>query len=81
MDWYASLELISLELVGRYVAEGYGAGLICDVPAARLPGTRVLSLPGFPAIPFGAMWTGNLSPVAEFFVEEAEVLARKMAGL
>ena len=81
VDWYASLELGSLELVGRYVVEGYGAGLITDVPTARLPGTRVLSLPGFPAVPYGAMWTGNLSPVAEAFVAEAETFARKLAGL
>ncbi|HEX2750462.1 MAG TPA: LysR family transcriptional regulator [Verrucomicrobiales bacterium] len=81
VDWYPSLELGSLELVGRYVAEGYGAGLTLDVPAARLPGTRILVLPGFPAVPFGALWTGNLSPVAQAFVAEAEALARKMAGL
>jgi DNA-binding transcriptional LysR family regulator len=81
VDWYSSLELSSLELVGRYVAEGFGAGLTLDVPAARLPGIRVLPLPGFPAVPFGAMWTGNLSPVAHAFIEEAEGLARKMAGM
>ncbi|HWB07200.1 MAG TPA: LysR family transcriptional regulator [Verrucomicrobiales bacterium] len=81
VDWYPSLELGSLELVGRYVVEGYGAGLALDVPAARLPGTRLLVLPGFPAVPFGAMWTGNLSPVAHAFISEAEILAKKMAGL
>lgn len=81
VDWYPALELSSMELIGRYVVEGYGAGLIVDVPASRLPGTRVLPLPGFPAVPFGAMWTGNLTPVAAAFVEEAEKLARKMAGL
>ena len=81
VDWYSSLELVSLELVGRYVVEGYGAGLALDVPATRLPGTRVLPLAGFPAVPFGAMWTGNLSPVGQAFIAEAETLARKMAGL
>ncbi len=81
VDWYPSLELGSLELVGRYVVEGFGTGLTLDVPAARLPGVRVLPLPGFPSIPFGALWTGNLPPVAEAFIEEAEILARQMAGL
>jgi DNA-binding transcriptional LysR family regulator len=81
IDWYPSLELGSLELVGRYVVEGYGAGLALDVPAARLPGTRLLNLPGFPAVPFGALWTGNMSPVAQAFVSEAEAMAKKMAGL
>jgi DNA-binding transcriptional LysR family regulator len=80
VDWYPSLELSSMELIGRYVAEGYGAGLIVDVPATRPPGTRVLPLPGFPVIPFGALWTGNLSPLASAFVDEAETLARKMTG-
>ncbi len=81
VDWYPSLELSSMELIGRYVLEGYGAGLIVDVPASRMAGTRVLPLSGFPSVPFGALWTGNLSPVAAAFVEEAEKLAQKMAGL
>ncbi len=81
VDWYGSLELGSPELVGRYVLEGYGAGLVFDVPAAHLPGTRLLPLAGFPAVSFGAMWTGNLSPVAEAFVCQAEIMARKLAGL
>lgn len=81
VDWYASLELGSLELIGRYVVEGFGAGLVFDVPASKLPGTRILNLPEFPVVPFGAMWTGNLSPVAAAFIDEAETIARKMAGL
>lgn len=81
VDWYPSLELSSVELVGRYVAEGYGAGLVFDVPAARLPGTRVLPLPGFPSVPFGAIWTGNPTPVATAFIDEAEAVARRIAGL
>ena len=81
VDWYPSLELSSMELIGRYVLEGYGAGLIVDVPASRMAGTQVLPLSGFPSVPFGALWTGNLSPVAAAFVEEAEKLAQKMAGL
>ena len=81
VDWFPSLELCSVELVGRYVAEGYGAGLVFDVPAARLPGTRLLPLPGFPGVSFGALWTGTLSEAAAAFLAEAETVARRMAGL
>jgi DNA-binding transcriptional LysR family regulator len=71
IEWYPSLELNSLELVGRYVAEGFGAGLSLAPPAMPLaPGCRALPLKGFPSVPFGALWVGNLTPVAAAVVEE-----------
>jgi hypothetical protein len=36
---------------------------------------RQLPLNGFPAVEFGAMWLGRLSPVAEVLLEEAKTEA------
>jgi len=45
IEWYPMLELASLDLVARFVAEGYGAGLALDIPGAtRPPGMRALPL-------------------------------------
>ncbi len=77
VEWPASLELPSLDLVSRYVAEGYGIGLsICMPGADPLPGTRRVPLPGFPLLRVAALWMGNLSPLQKIFVESAEALVR-----
>jgi DNA-binding transcriptional LysR family regulator len=79
IDWYPALELASLELVARYVAEGYGVGLGVAVPGgAGADGVRALPLPGFAEIGFGVYTAARRSPVVELFVSEA---ARVAAGL
>jgi hypothetical protein len=56
--------------VGCYVAEGFGAGLSLAPPTMPLvKGTRALPLKGFPEVPFGALWVGQLTPVAALLVE------------
>ena len=79
IEWFPMLELASLDLVTRFVAEGYGAGLVLDMPRAIRPsGVRALPLLGFPDIGFHALTTGNRSPMVELFIAEAE---RVIAGL
>ena len=79
LDWYPSLELSSLDLVNRYVAEGYGAGLTLAAPGFTLPpGVRMIPLLDFPRVPFAAIWMGKLPAIGERFVEEAEKLAREL---
>lgn len=76
VEWFPSMELTSQELIARYVAEGFGIGLMLVEPgAAAPPGTRLLALTGFPTIPYGLLWTGNLSPLQRTFCEEAQALA------
>lgn len=73
IEWFPLLELASLDLVARFVTEGYGAGLALDIPgSARPPGLRVLPLPGFPEIRFYALTLGKRSEMIEIFVREAE---------
>ncbi|MES2437798.1 MAG: LysR family transcriptional regulator [Verrucomicrobiota bacterium] len=79
IEWFPQLELASLDLVSRFVAEGHGAGLVLDIPGAvRPPGVRVLPLDGFPEVGFYALTSGNLPPMVELFIDEAE---RVIAGL
>ena len=79
IEWFPMLELASLDLVARFVAEGYGAGLVLGIPGAtRPPGVRALPLEGFPEVSFHALTLGNRSPMVELFITEAE---RVIAGL
>jgi DNA-binding transcriptional LysR family regulator len=80
-DWIASLEVGSLDLVMRYVAEGFGVGLGLLHPRfQRLPGVRVLPLEDMPPLRFGAVWSGRLTPVGEAFLAEAAGLAGELLG-
>ena len=76
VDWFASLEVSSLDIISRYVAEGFGVGLSLSTPK-QITDDQVRQLPlnGFPAVEFGAMWLGRLSPVAEILLEEAKTEA------
>ena len=81
IDWFPSLEVSSLDLVSRYVSENHGVGLSLAAPGATWPGNvRVLALQQFPAVPFGALWMGKLSPLGEIFINEAGGLARELFG-
>lgn len=76
IDWIPSLEVCSLDLVMRYVAEGFGVGLLLHHPKFQIaPGVKVLPLDDMPPLRFGALWTGRLSPLGETFLEEAASLA------
>jgi DNA-binding transcriptional LysR family regulator len=80
IDWFATHELSSLDLITRYVAEGFGVGLMLAAPATVWPrGLVALPLEGFPDVAFGALWNGRLSRIGEMFVEEAQALAERVA--
>ena len=80
VDWFATHELSSLDLVSRYVSAGFGVGLTLAAPSATWPkGVRALPLEGFPDVSFGALWSGRLSIVGEMFVEEAQALATNVS--
>jgi hypothetical protein len=80
VEWLPSLELSGLDLISRYVAEGFGVGVIVKMPRMVVPpGVRVLELPDFDPISFGVMWTGRLSALQEQFLEEVRNLAAKLA--
>jgi len=79
VDWIPSLEVGSLDLVVRYVREGFGAGLALRHPRVELPaGVRAVPLNEMPPLRFGALWTGRLSPLGEAFLDEAAALAGEL---
>ncbi|MDB6139836.1 MAG: LysR family transcriptional regulator [Verrucomicrobiaceae bacterium] len=76
IDWLPTLELGSLDLIAKYVAQGFGIGLSLHVPQVKLPpGIREVPLDDFPLIPFCALWMGRLTPLGESFLEESRTLA------
>jgi DNA-binding transcriptional LysR family regulator len=78
VEWPPSLEVPSLDLVARYVAEGYGLGLTLQLPHAPPAGTRRIPLPGFPKQSVAAIWPGTPSKLGRVFIEEAEAFARSV---
>jgi DNA-binding transcriptional LysR family regulator len=81
VTWPPSLDVGSLDLVARYVAEGFGVGVGLHLPQLKLPaGVKEVPLPNFAPVAFVVMWSGRLSPLSEAFVEEAAKLARELFG-
>jgi DNA-binding transcriptional LysR family regulator len=81
VDWPPSLEVGSLDLIARYVAEGFGVGVSLHLPQVKLPaGVKEVPLPDFAPVRFVVMWSGRLSPLSEAFIEEAEKLAKELFG-
>lgn len=81
VEWFPSIELNTQDLVARYVAEGFGIGLVLVEPALpAAPGTKLLPLTDFPAVPYGLLWTGTLTPLQQVFCEEAQALADALAA-
>ena len=76
VEWFPGLELSSQELIARFVAEGFGFGLILLPPGEPAPpGTRVLALTDFPKVPYGALWMGSLSPLQQSVLGELQAIA------
>ncbi len=81
VDWLPTLELGGLDLIAKYVAQGFGIGLSMHVPQIKLPpGVREVALEDFPTIPFCALWIGRLTPLGEGFLDEARALAMELFG-
>ena len=79
LDWFASIEVSSLDLIETYVAGGFGLGVVVEIPGVkRDPGVRVVALPDFPKAAVGALWRGKPSPIVQTFVD---LLERRAKGL
>jgi len=81
IEWRPGIEVGSLDLVARYVQEGYGLGLSVRIPGVTLPPElRAIELPDFPVIPLGLLWRDNQDKLVRLFRERVEERAAKMAG-
>lgn len=72
VDWFPSIEVSSLHLIETYVANGHGIGLFVKIPTTKLhKDLRMLPLPDFPPVSFGALWKGRPTPIMQAFLDEA----------
>lgn len=79
VDWLPSIEVSSLRLIETYVANGYGIGLFLEVPTLKLaPELRVLPLPDFEPVIFGALWRGKVTPLIQCFLEAISLRAKEL---
>lgn len=72
VDWPHAIEASSLDLVTRYVANGYGIGLsVAAAEVVKTPAVRVLPLEDFEPLEVAAMWNGEPTPLLSAVLEEA----------
>jgi DNA-binding transcriptional LysR family regulator len=72
IDWPATIEASSLDIVTQYVANGYGIGVSINMPGvARHPQVRILPLDGFEPLEVAALWHGEPTALVRTVVEEA----------
>jgi DNA-binding transcriptional LysR family regulator len=71
VSWPQAVEAASVELVTRYVANGYGCGVNLAIPAIiKHRKVRVLPLEdSFGHMTMGALWRGELSPLVREVIE------------
>lgn len=81
VEWRTELETSSQDLVAIYVRNGLGAGLAVRVPdLERDSRLRVLPLAGFPRLPIGAFWRGELSEPAGYLVKALAEHSKRVLG-
>lgn len=79
VEWPTAVEASSMELVTRYVANGYGVGVTVNLPAlVDAPGVRVLPLAGFDEIEMAALWC---EPATALQREVREAVVRRAREL
>jgi DNA-binding transcriptional LysR family regulator len=79
VDWFPSIEVSSLHLIETYVANGHGIGLFAQIPITKLhKDIRMLPLPDFPPVSFGALWKGRPTPIMQAFLDEARVRSQEV---
>lgn len=79
VEWYGGIEVNSIRLIECYVANGFGIGLAVAAPGVgTMPEVRCIPLHDFPGLTMGAIWNGDLAPIARQFLEEVEAQVKTM---
>ncbi|WP_069963564.1 LysR family transcriptional regulator [Lacunisphaera limnophila] len=77
VTWRNVIEVTSLDLVTRYVANGDGIGLNVLVnPKAKSREVRLLPLAGFAPVTMGALWRGEPSPLVQAAIDSVRAYAQ-----
>jgi DNA-binding transcriptional LysR family regulator len=78
IDWTPAIEASSLDIVTKYVANGYGVGVNVNLPGvSRHPQVRILPLEGFDPIEMAALWHGQPTPLIRAVLEEGQRYIRQ----
>lgn len=79
VEWPVAIEASSSDLVAQYVANGYGVGVMVNLPPVRaMRGVRVLPLDGFNEVEIVALWC---EPTAPLHGEVREAVLRRAREL
>ena len=79
LDWFAGIELSTVDLVQTYVENGYGIGVTLAVPKMKYrPQVRALPLEGFEPVTFGVLWQGRRTPLLEALLKTLEAAVRQL---
>jgi DNA-binding transcriptional LysR family regulator len=81
LEWFAGIEVSSLDVMEAYVMNGYGIGLTVVQPKTPVsPGVRLLALPDFPLVTIGALWQGKLTPVLQALLNTLQERAKQLSA-
>ena len=81
IDWPVKMEASSLDTVKEYVARDFGVGVgVVDPGGKSLKGMRTMELKGFPPMVVGAVWQGQLKPVASAFLDASKKRAEELTN-
>ncbi len=79
VDWFAGIEVSTVELVQTYVANGYGYGVTVGVPKMKFhPQVRVLPLDGFEMVSFCLLWQGRRNAMLDSLFKICEAATRRL---
>ena len=77
VSWPNVTAVTSLDLIGRYVANGDGIGLsVAKVKVERPREVRVLPLEGFASVAMGVLWRGEPSELLRAVIEEVSAYTK-----
>jgi len=73
VDWPHTIEASSMELITRYVANGYGIGVsLGATEVIKHREVRALPLEGFAPVEIAALWAGRPAPLVSMMLGEAQ---------
>jgi DNA-binding transcriptional LysR family regulator len=73
VNWLQSIEASSMDLIRRYVANGYGIGLSVNATeVTQHASVRVLPLDDFESLEIAALWSGEPTPLVRSVLVEAQ---------
>lgn len=80
LTWEPTMEVSEISVIERYVTSGFGFGIAVDIPGVQWPDSiRLIRLPKrFPSLAVGVLYSGQLKPIAERFVELSRSYARSL---